>query len=37
MIYVMKDSRIIEVGDHETLLNLRGVYSDLWEKEKIIS
>ncbi len=33
VILVMKDGRIIEKGDHETLLSQGGFYSDLWNSQ----
>ena len=33
VILVMKDGRIIEKGDHETLLENRGFYSELWNSQ----
>ena len=33
IILVMKDGRIIEKGDHETLLENRGFYSELWNSQ----
>ena len=33
VILVMKDGRIIEKGDHETLLKIGGFYSELWNSQ----
>ena len=33
VILVMKDGHIIEQGDHESLLEKKGFYFDLWESQ----
>jgi len=30
IIYVLEDGRVVEFGNHESLLNIEGVYSKLW-------
>ncbi len=35
-IFVLKDSEIIEQGDHKSLLELNGLYTELWRKETIV-
>ena len=30
IIYVLEDGRIVESGNHESLLDIKGVYSKLW-------
>lgn len=35
MIYVLEKGRIIEKGNHENLLNEKGLYSALWRQQKI--
>ena len=30
IIYVLEEGRIVESGNHESLLDIKGVYSKLW-------
>lgn len=34
IIYVMKDSKIIEIGKHKDLIELNGIYNELWTQDK---
>ena len=35
-IYVLNDGEVIESGNHDYLLNLKGMYSQMWNFQKVI-
>jgi ATP-binding cassette subfamily B protein len=36
IILVMEEGRIVEAGNHESLVQRQGIYADLYEKQRLM-